>query len=268
MKQRSMLLMAALGLAGVSAQAQSQTAYTDVEVAYVAAKWLQADFARDDALCSRREYRKALAGSRTDFERTHPEYAVALALASPRQEVAEVTKRKLEAFAKIQLQMEQMLMQMPPAEFQKLCERVVAQRSVTDFAKRVATTREMLGRDVPPAPEPPITSLASEDVAPVVAAVLQHKRVAMYLHPEVPGRVPVRVAVAAPYDRAALDVQLYGAPVKRMGTGDRDAVQLTLQPHDASVKVKVEYRPEGIFGTVELEKRDGVWHVTDAKIFE
>jgi hypothetical protein len=245
--------------------AQAQVTYTEAEATYVAAKWQEADFAREDALCSQRAYRKSLDAGRAAFEQAHPEYVSALALTAPRPEVVEVTARKLDGYARVSASLAPMLAMTP---HDKLCNDIISGRPNMDFGKRVAIMRDSLARDVPPKPEEPITTLAPEEVGPIVAAVLQHADVAMYLHPDVPGRVPVRVALAAPYDAATIGIDLYGAPVKIVRAGDRAAVQLTLKPHSDHCHVEVKYDPEGIFGSVELERQDGTWRATDAKIYE
>ena len=265
MKSSRKLLVVTLSTIAICAPALAQVTYTDAEVAYVAAKWLEADFAREDALCDKRSYRKQLDANRATFEQTHPAYVTALGLQAPRPEVVEVSNRKLDQFAKLYERMMPMLAMMPR---EKLCNDIISDRPVSNFDKKLTATRDMLARDVPPAPEEPLTSLAPGDVDPIVAAVLQHADVAMYLHPDAPGRVPVRVALAAPYDRGPVQLSLYGAPVKLAGNGDRGAVQLTLKPHGDRVKVEVKYDPEGIFGSVDLERVEGTWRATAAKIYE
>src|SRR6185503_16841975 len=110
----------------------------------------------------------------------------ALAFTAARPEAVEVTTRKLRDVQKLHDSLNAMIAFMPPADLAQMCERI-------DLA------RDLLAKDVPPAPEEPLTALAPDDVSPIVAAVLQHKDVAMYLHPDAPGRVPVRVELAAPY---------------------------------------------------------------------
>ena len=265
MNTKWILIALAIMAGAKAAPAQAQVTYAEREVAYVAAKWQEADFAREDALCSERAYRKPLDAARAAFEQGHPEYVSALALAAPRPEVVEVTTRKLDGYAKVYASLAPMFALMSHA---KICGDFIAQRPKMDFGKRVSVIRDSLAHDVPPPPDEPLTTLAPDEVGPIVAAVLQHADVAMYLHPDVPGRVPVRVVLAAPYDVAPIDLHLYGAPVQVAHAGDRGAVQLMLKPHGDRCHVEVKYDPEGIFGSVDLERRDGAWQATGAKIYE
>jgi hypothetical protein len=259
------LIALAIAAGATAVPAQAQVAYADNEVAYVAAKLQEANFAREDAFCSGRSYRKQLDAARAAFEQSHPDYGSALALATPRPEVVEVTARKLDDYAKAYASLAPMFAMMPRA---KLCGDFISQRANMDFGKRVSSMRDSLAHDVPPPPEEPLTTLAPAEVGPIVAAVLQHADVAMYLHPDAPGRVPVRVALAAPYDVAPIDLNLYGAPVAVANAGDRGAVQLVLKSHGDHCHVEIKYDPEGIFGSVDLERRDGAWKATGAKIYE
>lgn len=268
-RSRWCLLALVSGLSFAASGAEpGQAAYSDEEVAHFAARWLQAEFASEDAICGTGKRRKALAAGLEAFRAAHPEYDHALALQALRPAVVEVTTRKVNAYRQVYAQMQSMMPLMPAAERDRLCDDVVAKRPTADFPKRMASARRVLAEDVPPPPEPAFVPLASEDVSPVVAAVLQHRDVAMYLHPDVPGRVPVRVALAAPYDRTEIDITLYGAPVRRVGQDDAAAVALTLKSHADGVRVELAYRPEGITGHLDVQKRDGAWQVVDARILE
>lgn len=252
-------------VAATSTMAQAQTAYTDPEVAYIAARLQEADFARNDQVCSERKYRKPLEAAGAAYRQANPAFMSALALPNPRAEVLEVVKRKISDYDKFHKTLLAMMASMPRKE---ICEEMIAKRPTLLFDKSLASTRDMLSRDKPPAPEPTLTTLAAADVDPIVAAVLQHPDVAMYLHPDAPGRVPVRVSVAAPYDKASLNLTLYGAAVKTAGLGDRGAVQLVLKPQGDKCQVEVRYAPEGIFGSVDLERVGGAWKAKGAKIYE
>jgi hypothetical protein len=256
-----------LAAATPTLHAQAETpAWSDAETAYFAARWLEADFALEDRMCSERKYRRGLAEGRKAFEDATPDYVAALAFA-PRPALAEVTARKLADFAALQEQMLPMVAASPQLRTQ-LCDELVAGRAATYFPKQVQAAARVLATDRPPAPEAPLTTLASADVGAIVAIVLQHPEVAMYLHPDVPGRVPVRVAVAAPYDSAPVALSLYGAPVQVSDDRDVAAVQLKLKPHGDTVQVELKYDPEGIFGVVDIAREDGTWQATGARILE
>jgi hypothetical protein len=264
MKWQLSLVALAVG-AAVGAPVLAQTTYSDAEAAYFAAKWQEADFAREDGVCPEKKYRTKLTEGRSAFEQSHPGYVAALALPSPRPELVEVTNRKLDSYAKAYATLLPMLARMP---HDQICGDFVAGRASIDFDKRVANARDILARDVPPAPEAALTSLGEGELDAIVGAVMQHKDVAMYLHPEVAGRVPVRIALAPPYADATLKLSLYDKPVKAAASGDRNAMQLVVKPHGETAVVEVKYDPEGIFGSVELERVDGVWRVSKATIYE
>lgn len=118
----------------------------------------------------------------------------------------------------------------------------------------------------PPAASP--TILASADLDQIVSAVLAHPEVSKYLHPEVPGRVPVVVRLAAPYESEALRVEAFGQAVRAAKSEQPGAVSLKVAATGAACRVDVKYRPEGIFGHVDLALVDGAWKVTDATIYE
>jgi hypothetical protein len=268
MRRNSLPIALAIALAAVAAPSHAQVAYTDAEVAWFAAQWQDVDFNQEDTLCHARPYAKKLKAAREAFVRTHPEYAAALAFSAARPEAAEVVARKLRDVRKLHDSLDAVIAFMPPGHLAQLCDGIVAGRADADFARRIDQARDLLATDVPPAPEEALTTLAASDVTPIVAAVLQHADVAMYLHPDSPGRVPVRIALAAPYTASPVALDLYGAPVRLADADDRTAVRLTLKPHGERVKVEVKYDPEGIFGSVDVERIDGAWKATGAKILE
>lgn len=276
MFHRSLSIVALSMLAMACAPARAQVAYSDAEIAYFAARLQQADFEREEATCSGGKWRKALAGGLADYQRANPGYGEALAMPSPSAQLTEAVERKLADYARVYDQMARMLAMMSQATRDKLCDEAIAERTSGRFDDRIASTRKILAENMSsssaPASAPASASapvaLASADVQPVVAAVLQHPEVAKYLHPEVSGRVPVRVAIVAPYDGAPLDLALYGAPIKRVGADDISAIRLAIKPQADRVVVEVRYKPEGIFGHVNLIRQNGVWTVQEAEIFE
>ncbi len=112
--------------------------------------------------------------------------------------------------------------------------------------------------------------LATADFEAIVGAVLRHKDVAMYLHPEAAGRVPVRVAFKPPFDGRPVNLQLYGAQVvtERYESGSADALGLAPSCTATQCTVEVSYKPEGIFGQVMLQKQNGQWQVSSTNILE
>lgn len=115
--------------------------------------------------------------------------------------------------------------------------------------------------------QPTVGLLSGTEINQIVGAVLARKEVAMYLHPEVPGRLPVKVAVDSPYSDTPLDLVLYGKPVKVV-SNSTDAVEMAIASSAEGVTVKVSYRPEGMAGTIKLKRRQAQWSVIRASIYE
>jgi hypothetical protein len=109
--------------------------------------------------------------------------------------------------------------------------------------------------------------LDQADLNQIISAVLTHKVVSMYLHPEVPGRLPVKVAIAAPYSEIPVGLVLYGKPVKVVSPA-ADAVNLAISPSAEGAVVRVSYRQEGIVGTVTLKRGQAQWTAIGANIYE
>jgi hypothetical protein len=122
----------------------------------------------------------------------------------------------------------------------------------------------------PVAAAPGAGAVSDADLNAIVAATLTHKDVAMYLHPEVKGRVPVRVAFSPPHDGRKVNINLYDKPVETVTDASKraSAVNLSLECQEAACKVSVSYRPEGIHGYVKLKSLDGKWEVEEASILE
>ena len=109
--------------------------------------------------------------------------------------------------------------------------------------------------------------LSQPEINQIVGAVLARKEVAMFLHPEVPERLPVKVAIAPPYSGIPVDLVLYGKPV-RIVSDSADAVSLQILSSGDSATVNVSYRREGMAGTVKLERTQARWKAVEARIYE
>lgn len=116
-------------------------------------------------------------------------------------------------------------------------------------------------------PPPPPTPLTKTDINQIVGAVLTHVKVAQYLHPEMPGRLPVKITIAAPYSGAQPDLVLYNRPVVVVVAGD-DAVNFEIGRTSNGAKAEISYRPEGMGGTVLLLKVRDRWIVSSASVHE
>jgi hypothetical protein len=235
-------------------------------VVYVTARAVADRLDHGAQLCKGVLSKKQLAEGRAAYDAAHPAFVAALALPAPRPEVQAAVDVELEFNAKANVTLDAATSRMPP---QLMCQIIGPDADTIDFDARMKTVREHLGAAAPASStQAPVSVLAPADVSAVVAAVLQHRDVAMYLHPDAPGRLPVRVALDAAYAQAALDVALYGAPVQRVDAGDTGAVQLVLEPNGDKVHVELVYRPEGIFGTLDLARTDGAWRVVAAQVME
>lgn len=117
---------------------------------------------------------------------------------------------------------------------------------------------------------PSASVLANADFDAIAGAVLRHQDVAMYLHPEVEGRVPVRVVFKPPFDGRSVNLQLYGAQVVTQSyeSGYDNAFGLSPSCDATQCTVEVWYKPEGIFGQVMLQKQNGQWQVSKTNILE
>ena len=121
----------------------------------------------------------------------------------------------------------------------------------------------------PSAPAP--TDHASPTDA-ILAAVLTHEQFAMYLHPDVPGRVPVIVSGAARPN--AVSLELHGAAVISQPPEKLAAEQAFVDIERWSVEgdranVVLAYEIEGVGASFRLEREaSGRWVVTSADVAE
>lgn len=148
-------------------------------------------------------------------------------------------------------------------------------------------------KDGAPASEPPTataSSGATEDAAPpapvdatavaepspssVIAAVLDSRPMTMYLHPEVEGRVPVRVAGPA-LAGLTVDAIAQGQPVKLLtvdeATTDPEAACVIFERIDvgeATAEVELRYPIEGVLGRFLLEREGAGWRIVKAELAE
>ena len=117
---------------------------------------------------------------------------------------------------------------------------------------------------LPPSPPRPLTTT---DINQIVGAVLTHVKVAQYLHPGMPGRLPVKITIAAPYSDTQPGLVLYNRPVVVVVAG-ADAVNFKIDRTVEGAKADISYRPEGMGGTVLLIKVRNRWMVSSASVHE
>src|SRR5262245_35169263 len=106
---------------------------------------------------------------------------------------------------------------------------------------------------------------------PVLKLVIDHPILAKYLHPEVPGRVPLVVSdhLLAP----GVTPGKFGQPVQVVPdreVGTRPHLRfLSFEVKGSAAKLKVKYEVESVEATFRLESNTmGWWKVVDAKIIE
>lgn len=116
-------------------------------------------------------------------------------------------------------------------------------------------------------PQPSPALLTNTDINQIVSAVLTHADVAQFLHPDMPGRLPVKITVAAPYSGAQLNLVLYRRPVVAVVEG-ADAVNFAIARTSNGAKAEISYRPEGMEGTVLLLKVQNRWIASSVSVRE
>jgi len=112
--------------------------------------------------------------------------------------------------------------------------------------------------------------LNDTDFSQLVLAILTHKYIAMYLHPELAGRLPVKLYFSGENKGRPLAISLYNMPVKVV-TDPKEisvALQLKINCFTSECEVKVDYKPEGIWGSLKLSKQSGNWLVVESSILE
>ncbi len=116
-------------------------------------------------------------------------------------------------------------------------------------------------------PQQPKAPLTQADINQIIGAVLTQVDVAKFLHPDIPGRLPVKITIAAPYADTRVTLVLYRKPVSVV-VGTAEAVNFEIASTVDGAKVQVSYRPEGMVGTVLLRKLQNRWIANSASILE
>ena len=99
--------------------------------------------------------------------------------------------------------------------------------------------------------------------------VLDHPRVIGYLHTEVAGNLPLRVAPSADLTQGAAKLQAGGQAVRVVPVGEAWVVfkgRERIGP--ARERVRFEIPAEGVTGHVDLELANNVWSAVDAVVVE
>lgn len=138
------------------------------------------------------------------------------------------------------------------------------------------TGTEATSGETPTAATDPVAAPADATPSPssVIAAVLDSRPMAMYLHPEVEGRVPVRIAGPA-LAGVTVDAVAQGQPVKLL-----TVVEATVDPEgpcviferidigEATAEVELRYPIEGVIGRFVLEREGAGWRIVKAELAE
>lgn len=250
------------------ALASAEDILTEQDYAYVAAQNVQLEQSTMDSICKRTPSAKTVRQRFEDFIAANPDYAAALA-STPSSPAAASRAKDLTAQYRDGLKLiMNMAAQMPPemvcASFFSKPRAPFAQN--VESARKLAAMPKAAPTPVHPDDAQPEVRLAKGDLERIVQLVLEHKDMAMYLHPELAERVPVRVAFENAYAGLSIDVSMYGRPVRVVTAGD--AVRMTIRGTVNTAKVDVEYRPEGVHGTFRLVREGDAWKVTQAQVFE
>jgi hypothetical protein len=109
-------------------------------------------------------------------------------------------------------------------------------------------------------------------LASVIAAVLDSRPMAMYLHPEVEGRVPVAIGGPA-LAGATIEVIAQGQPAKACSdaAADPEAACVIFERIDIAeptAQVELRYPIEGVVGTFRLERDGEGWRIMKADLAE
>lgn len=119
------------------------------------------------------------------------------------------------------------------------------------------------------APEP---AAATTDTDAIAHAVLTHESFAMYLHPEVPGRLPVRVSSSVTLPDP-LTTKVEGRPVEWVAASAVAASQPVVvftkwKVAGKKADIELTYAIEGVAGTFGLRRDGDAWLVDQASVAE
>jgi hypothetical protein len=125
-----------------------------------------------------------------------------------------------------------------------------------------------------PGPEPnePASAPPVADASPAATAsaalqcALDAPALAQYLHPEVPGRVPVRVRLPAAVTLASMP-QASGASIEVVATDALlEVVSLRIDGDAATMRLQIP--AEGVFGEVGCTRVNDLWRPTNVALAE
>lgn len=115
----------------------------------------------------------------------------------------------------------------------------------------------------------PEAALATETLAPLLAALIPHPDLAMYYHgDELPERFPLPVYLQGQALPKGLAVELPGIPVKFVKRPGRNVLGLIVDRRGSRAVVEVAYPPEGVTGTLRMQLAETGWQVVHAQVFE
>ena len=121
-------------------------------------------------------------------------------------------------------------------------------------------------QDMPHPPLPPDSVVQTI----LVQGVLDHPRVAPYLHTEIAANLPLTLYAPPDLADGLGAVTAAGQPIRAMPSPDQARVRLSARVQLEGPRVRIPFTipAEGVRGHVDLELSDYVWHPIDAVVIE
>lgn len=112
-----------------------------------------------------------------------------------------------------------------------------------------------------------VSTSPKTDTDAIIEAVLSHGPLAEFLHPEIPGRLPVEVVLDTA-GTSPLNATAFGQPVRVTTAEDPQAIILSIEVLGDKASVTLSYPEEGLGGNIDLKSQNGTWKVTSEKLWE
>ena len=113
--------------------------------------------------------------------------------------------------------------------------------------------------------------ISNSEKAQILELVLTHPDLKQYFHPELKGRVPVKILRSADFGED-VSLSLLGEEVlivdDRLSEDDPVFEIVTFNLSDDAVELRLNYRIEGVGVEASLKKDAGEWHITEYEAYE